>query len=50
MKTELSYILAIDEKGRLILNPYDMQLSFVAVVTGLWDEDLFYTINLDKQT
>ena len=49
MKTELSYILAIDEKGRLILNMYDLQLSFVAVVIGLSDEEVFYTINLDKQ-
>ena len=50
MKTELSYLLAIDEKGRLILNYGQVALSFITVVTGLWDEDLFYTINLDKQT
>ena len=49
MKNELSYLLCIDPKGRLVLNYGDLQLSFVSVVTGLWDETLFSTVELTKQ-
>ena len=48
MKTELS-LLAIDIKGRLILDYGELTLGFVAVVTGLWDETLFHTVNLYNQ-
>ena len=49
MKTELSNLVCIDRKGRLILNFYDLQLNFVTVIIGLWDEKLFKTIDLIKQ-
>ena len=49
MKTELSNLVCIDKKGRLILNFYDLQLNFVTVIIGLWDEKLFKTIDLIKQ-
>lgn len=50
MKPELSRILAIDRKGRLILNHYDLELDFITIVIGLWDETLFDTKDLKKQT
>ena len=49
MKTELSNLVCIDRKGRLILNFYDLQLNFVTVIIGLWDEKLFKTIDLIRQ-
>ena len=49
MKTELSNLVFIDRKGRLILNFYDLQLDFVTVIIGLWDEKLFKTIDLIRQ-
>ena len=49
MKPELSRILAIDRKGRLILNHFDLELDFITVVIGLWDETLFKTMDLKTQ-
>ena len=49
MKNELSNLVCIDRKGRLILNFYDLQLNFVTVIIGLWDEKLFKTIDLIRQ-
>ena len=42
-------ILMIDNKGRLRLNDTFIDLDFISIVVGLWDETLFQTKVLYKQ-
>ena len=49
MKDYYFPILMIDNKGRLRLNDTFIDLNFISIVVGLWDETLFQTKVLYKQ-
>ena len=48
MKDYYFPILMIDNKGRLRLNDTLLDLDFISIVVGLWDETLFQTKVLMK--
>ena len=48
MKDYYFPILMIDNKGRLRLNDTFINLDFISIVVGLWDETLFQTKCLAK--